>query len=66
MFERTKLLFLSSLLAVAVVPPALAAPTAVLKYGTNATPKTWSPDTPMSNEWAHLFYQMLVRRDPTA
>jgi len=48
--------------------PAAAAPdtlpTATLTYATESLPKSWAPQTPLSNEWAHLLYETLVQRSP--
>jgi peptide/nickel transport system substrate-binding protein len=39
-------------------------PSARLTYTTESLPKSWSPYSPISNEWAHLLYETLVQRDP--
>jgi len=55
-----------ALLSIAPVasPSAQALPSDVCSSDLAALPNSWSPISPISNEWAHLLYETLVQRDP--
>jgi peptide/nickel transport system substrate-binding protein len=55
---------IAALIGATMANPASSAPSGTLAYATEVLPVTWSPHAVVSNEWNHLLYETLVRRDP--